>query len=45
MADSAVPAVEEKSSPYSLKFGISELAGSLGDFGTIIPLIIGVSLA
>ncbi len=45
MADPAASAGEEKSSPYSLKFGISELAGSLGDFGTIIPLILGVSLA
>ncbi len=27
-----------------LKFSLSELAGSLGDFGTIIPLIIAVAL-
>ena len=27
-----------------LKFGLSELAGSLGDFGTIIPLILAVAL-
>jgi len=27
-----------------LKFSLSELAGSLGDFGTIIPLIIAVGL-
>jgi hypothetical protein len=28
----------------SMKFGLSELAGSLGDFGTIIPLILAVAL-
>ncbi|MBP1929551.1 MFS superfamily sulfate permease-like transporter [Methanolinea mesophila] len=44
MADPADPAIESKPSPYALRFGISELAGSLGDFGTIIPLILGVSL-
>ena len=27
-----------------MKFSLSELAGSLGDFGTIIPLIIAVGL-
>src|SRR4030042_6971408 len=27
-----------------MKFTLSELAGSLGDFGTIIPLIIAVAL-
>ncbi len=27
-----------------MKFGLSELAGSLGDFGTIIPLILAVAL-
>lgn len=27
-----------------LRFGISELSGSLGDFGTIIPLILAVAL-
>ena len=27
-----------------LRFNLSELAGSLGDFGTIIPLILAVAL-
>ena len=27
-----------------IKFSLSELAGSLGDFGTIIPLILAVAL-
>ena len=31
-------------SPNPIKFSLSELAGSLGDFGTIIPLIIAVAL-
>ncbi|MDD1694912.1 MAG: putative sulfate/molybdate transporter [Methanoregula sp.] len=31
-------------SPLPLSFSLSELAGSLGDFGTIIPLILAVAL-
>jgi hypothetical protein len=30
--------------PIPLKFSLSELAGSVGDFGTIIPLILAVAL-
>lgn len=30
--------------PHPLSFSLSELAGSLGDFGTIIPLILAVAL-
>ena len=30
--------------PPPMKFTLSELAGSLGDFGTIIPLILAVAL-
>ncbi len=30
--------------PVPLSFSLSELAGSLGDFGTIIPLILAVAL-
>lgn len=33
-----------KDSPLPLSFSLTELAGSLGDFGTIIPLILAVAL-
>lgn len=33
-----------KEPPLPLSFSLSELAGSLGDFGTIIPLVIAVAL-
>lgn len=33
-----------KDAPLPLSFSLSELAGSLGDFGTIIPLILAVAL-
>lgn len=34
----------EISSPIPFSFSLTELAGSLGDFGTIIPLILAVAL-
>jgi len=34
----------EKIPPLPLSFSLTELAGSLGDFGTIIPLILAVAL-
>ena len=42
MSQSAITSMALPATP--LKFTLSELAGSLGDFGTIIPLILAVAL-
>ena len=39
---SLIPVSAENLPP--LRFNLSELAGSLGDFGTIIPLVLAVAL-
>ncbi|TAJ43567.1 putative sulfate/molybdate transporter [Methanofollis fontis] len=36
--------MEEKNRPLSLRFTIGEFAGSVGDFGTILPIVLGVAL-
>jgi len=39
-----MPEAETPQPAIPMKFSLSELAGSLGDFGTIIPLILAVAL-
>ena len=39
-----MPETLNKEPPLPLSFSLTELAGSLGDFGTIIPLILAVAL-
>lgn len=42
MAD--VMQAEEEKGPLPLKFSLGEAAGSVGDFGTILPIVLGVAL-
>ncbi|QSZ67677.1 sulfate transporter [Methanofollis aquaemaris] len=35
---------EEQNGPRPLRFTIAEFAGSVGDFGTILPIVLGVAL-
>ena len=44
ICDLTNPKIVSPMSATPMKFSLSELAGSLGDFGTIIPLIIAVGL-
>ena len=44
ICDLTHPKIVSPNSATPMKFSLSELAGSLGDFGTIIPLIIAVGL-
>ena len=44
LRDLTNPKIVSPMSATPMKFSLSELAGSLGDFGTIIPLIIAVGL-
>ncbi|HDS63721.1 MAG TPA: sulfate transporter, partial [Methanofollis liminatans] len=35
---------EKENRPQPLKFTLGEAAGSVGDFGTILPIVLGVAL-